>query len=147
MNVLLFAVAVLVGMLFPIQAGFNSTLGKGIQNPSFAALISGAGTAVALLVYVAFARAGLPAGETLGRAPWWSWCGGVPGAMIVLAATLLAPRLGSAPFQALVIGGQLAMSLTLDHFGALGFPEHPAGAGRLVGLGLMLVGVFLIAKF
>lgn len=39
------------------------------------------------------------------------------------------------------------MSLALDHFGALGFPEHPAGVGRLVGLVLMLVGVFLIAKF
>lgn len=71
----------------------------------------------------------------------------MPGALIVLAATLLAPKLGSAPFQALVIGGQLVTSVALDHFGALGFQEHPAGVLRLVGLALMLAGVFLIAKF
>ena len=146
-NVLLYAVAVLVGVLFPVQAGVNSSLGKGVSNPSFGALVSGVGTAVVLLVYAAVARIGLPPGEALGRAPWWSWGGGVPGGMIVLAATLLAPKLGSAPFQALVVGGQLATSIALDHFGALGFPEHPAGALRLVGLALMLTGVFLIAKF
>ena len=147
MNVLLYAVAVLVGVLFPLQAGVNSTLGRGVQNPSFGALASGVGTAVVLMVYSLVARIGLPAGESLSRAPWWSYAGGLPGAMIVLAATLLAPKLGSAPFQALVIGGQLVMSIALDHFGALGFPEHPAGALRLVGLALMLGGVFLIAKF
>ena len=146
-NVLLYAVAVLVGMLFPIQAGVNSSLGKGVNNPSFGALVSGVGTALALLLYAVVARIGVPPGESLGRVPWWSYAGGVPGAMIVLAATLLAPKLGSAPFQALVIGGQLATSIALDHFGALGFPEHPAGALRFVGLGLMFVGVFLIAKF
>lgn len=106
MNVLLYAVAVLVGMLFPVPAGVNSTLGKGIQNPSFAAFVSGVRTALAPLVYVAFARTGLRSGgETLGRAPWWAWGGGLPGTMTVLAATLLVPRLGSAPFRALVIGG------------------------------------------
>ena len=79
MNVLLYAVAVLVGVLFPLQAGVNSTLGKTVQNPSFGALVSGVGTAVALLVYATVARIGLPAGEALDRAPWWSYAGGCPG--------------------------------------------------------------------
>ena len=47
---------------------------------------------------------------------------------------------------ALVVTGQLVCSVLLDHFGWLGFTEHAAGIGRIVGCLLMLAGFFLIAR-
>lgn len=146
-SVLLSSVTVLIGATFPLQAGLNSSLGKAVQNPPFAALVSCVGTVVGVVFFQLVSRAGWPETAALGRAPGWSWFGGAMGACIVLAATILAPKLGSATFQAFVIGGQLACSLLLDHFAWVGFEPHPASGLRLLGLALMVGGVVLIAKF
>ncbi len=48
---------------------------------------------------------------------------------------------------ALVLAGQMAASVTLDHFGLLGYPERPLGLARFAGLALVAVGVFLVRRF
>jgi uncharacterized membrane protein YdcZ (DUF606 family) len=35
----------------------------------------------------------------------------------------------------------------IDHFGWVGFTEHPVTAGRVVGLGLLAAGVILVRIF
>jgi transporter family-2 protein len=47
----------------------------------------------------------------------------------------------------LVVTGQLVCSVVLDHFGWVGFTEHAAGIGRILGCLLMMAGFFLIARF
>ena len=63
-----------------------------------------------------------------------------------VAAVLLARELGAATLMSLVVTGQLICSVVLDHFGWVGFTEHAAGMGRIVGCLLMLAGFFLIAR-
>src|SRR2546430_12562999 len=87
-------------------------------------------------------RGSLP---TLAGTPWWAWAGGALGAVYAVAAVLLARELGAAALMSLVVTGQLICSVVLDHFGWVGFTEHAAGMGRIVGWLLMLAGVFLIA--
>ena len=60
---------------------------------------------------------------------------------------LLARELGAATLTALVVTGQLLCSVVLDHFGWVGFTEHAASIGRIVGCLLMVAGFFLIARF
>jgi transporter family-2 protein len=60
---------------------------------------------------------------------------------------LLAPRLGAGELIGLVVAGQLIFSVLLDHFGWIGFAQHPASMTRLAGCALMVIGVFLIAEF
>ena len=60
---------------------------------------------------------------------------------------LLAPRLGAGALVALVVAGQLIFSVLLDNFGWFGFALHPAGVARMAGCILMIIGVFLIARF
>ena len=60
---------------------------------------------------------------------------------------LLARELGAASLTALVVTGQLVCSIVLDHFGWVGFAEHAAGVGRILGCALMVAGFFLIARF
>jgi transporter family-2 protein len=54
------------------------------------------------------------------------------------------PRLGAATVLALIVVGQMLGSLTLDHFGILGIPQHPVNPTRLAGAGLLIAGVVLI---
>jgi transporter family-2 protein len=39
------------------------------------------------------------------------------------------------------------MSVIFDHFGWLGFTEHPAGIARVLGCVLMVIGIALISIF
>jgi|SRR5436190_21176590 len=87
-----------------------------------------------------------PSLPTLAGTPWWAWAGGALGAVYAVAAVLLARELGAATLMSLVVTGQLICSVVLDHFGWVGFTEHAAGMGRIVGCLLMLAGFFLIAR-
>lgn len=60
---------------------------------------------------------------------------------------MLARKLGSAVFTSLSLIAALSASVLLDHLGWVGFETHPANAWRLVGCGLMIGGILLIAKF
>ena len=39
----------------------------------------------------------------------------------------------------------MILSVLIDNYGWLGFPQHAASIGRIVGTGLMVVGVGLVA--
>lgn len=144
---LLVVVALGIGLLLPLQAGVNAQLRLWVPHPVIAALISFAVGSFTLLVASFVLRTGWVSGSRLAQAPWWVWIGGILGANYVLMAIILAPRLGAASLIGLTVTGQMLASLVLDHFGLIGYPVHPASAGRLVGSALLLLGVFLIQRF
>ena len=47
----------------------------------------------------------------------------------------------------LIVGGQLVMAVILDHFGWLGYAQHPINPMRLLGVGLLVGGVLLVKRF
>lgn len=67
--------------------------------------------------------------------------------MIYLTATIiLAPLLGAATMVGLIVAGQMLASITLDHFGLVGFLVHPLGLWRAVGAIFLIGGVALIQR-
>jgi transporter family-2 protein len=46
-----------------------------------------------------------------------------------------------------ILAGQAIASLVVDHFGMVGFDEHPATLGRVAGLALIALGVLLVRIF
>lgn len=146
MNSIVFYVllALAAGCCLPTQAGINAQLNLWARSPVLTATISFAVGTVALLGYALALRLPLPPlAEASGR-PWWIWSGGVLGAFFVAAAVVLVPRLGATSMLALILAGQMAASLFLDHFGLLGYPVHPVSVGRLLGVALVAGGVLLI---
>jgi len=138
-------VALVAGSLLPVQAGVNSQLARRLGHPATAALVSFfIGTAV-LAVYCLVLRqpVNMPALRT---APPWMLSGGLYGAVFVAVAAALAPRLGATGLTALVIAGQLGLSLLLDHYGWLGFPVRSVDAGRALGVVLLAAGVVLVLR-
>ena len=88
----------------------------------------------------------LPASH-LGDAPWWTWTGGIIGAVYVLSMLIGPGQLGAGLFTGMTVTAAIIASIALDHFGLVGFEHHPAGIGRLVGAALMIAGIACVAAF
>jgi transporter family-2 protein len=133
------------GMLVAMQAPINSRLGKHIGAAQAATFSFIVGTAV-LLVVTAFWKGGWGALGHVGRAPWWALVGGALGAVYVTVALLAVRPLGATGLTAVVILGQLTMSVVIDRFGLLGVERIHVGAQRIAGLALLLAGVLLVVR-
>jgi transporter family-2 protein len=146
MQSLLYLLGLGVGIGLVVQVGMNSTLRATLGGALVAALISFLVGSAALAAFIAVTRTPLPAREQLAAVPPWAWLGGVLGAFYVASSVIVGPKLGAATLLALVVLGQLGTSLLVDHFGWLGFAQHPLTLLRLTGAALLLAGVLLITR-
>jgi transporter family-2 protein len=133
------------GCLVGMQAPINSRLGKvlgSVQAATFSFLV---GTAVLLLV-ASFVRGGLGTLGHVGRAPWWALVGGLLGAVYVTVALVAVRTLGASGLTAVVITGQLVISVVIDRFGLFGIAKQHIDAPRVIGLVLLAAGVVLVVR-
>ena len=135
--------AFLSGVLLPVQASLNTRLGKTIDSPVHAALISFLVGLVGLLGYIAVT--GQSANLTnLRSMPWPLWLGGLLGAFYIAITIYALPRIGPAYTFGLVVAGQMLMSVVLDHFTMTGTPIN---GWKVLGVCLIIAGVVLVRKF
>ena len=151
MQALLILFTVVAGVLNTIQSGSNSTLNKRLEHPlASAAVVYAGGLGIVLLLWLGaqlFGKGGIPTMDRVAQVPWWGWIGGTLGLLFVFGTLLVAPKLGAALYTAVSVTAAVVTSLTLDHFGWMGFQQHPAGVGRVVGALLIIGGLGLIARF
>jgi transporter family-2 protein len=147
MQLILYFVTFVAGLLLTIQVGLNATLGRAVGNLRFAVFMNFLVGLTGLMIFFAAGGGGAwPSREGLAAVPMWAWFGGLLGAFYVTIATLAGPRIGAAALLALTVFGQLIASLLVDQFGWLGFPVQPISATKLVGAALLLGGVGLIVR-
>jgi transporter family-2 protein len=133
------------GCLVGMQAPINSRLGKsigGVQAATFSFLV---GT-TALVLLSTVIRGGLGSLGHVGRAPWWALVGGLLGAVYVFVAIEAVRTLGASGLTAVVITGQLAISVVIDRFGLLGIAKQHISLTRILGLVLLAAGVALVVR-
>lgn len=135
-----------VGIGLVVQVGMNSTLRATLGSALVAALISFLVGSGALAAFIALTRTPLPVRAQFAAVPAWAWLGGILGAFYVASSVIVGPKLGAATLLALVVLGQLGTSLLVDHFGWLGFAQHPLTLVRLAGAALLFAGVLLITR-
>jgi transporter family-2 protein len=133
------------GCLVGMQAPVNSRLGKAIGGVPAATFSFLVGT-LALVVIADVVRGELGQLGHIGRAPWWALIGGLFGAVYVFVALEAVRTLGVSGLTAVVIAGQLAISVLIDRFGLLGVARQQIGATRIAGLVLLAVGVALVVR-
>jgi len=133
------------GCLVGMQAPINSRLGKSVGSVEAATFSFLVGTA-ALVLILLVARGGIGGLVRVGRAPWWALVGGLLGAVYVSVALVAVRTLGASGLTAVVIGGQLAISVAIDRFGLLGVAKQSVGAQRILGVALLAVGVLLVVR-
>jgi transporter family-2 protein len=144
---LFFAVALLAGTLITVQTGSNARLKEALGEALPAVIVSSSLGIILLVAVTLITGTPWPSLPSIAGTPWWGWLGGALGAVYAVAMVLLARELGAATLTALVVTGQLVCSVVLDHFGWVGFNEHAASIGRIVGGLFMVAGFVLIARF
>ncbi len=127
----------------------------GIQSP-----IAGAmgqrlgGTASSLIIHVSGAIFSgvyllLRGGEKIKdwtTVPWYMLCAGIFGLILYQTINITLPRLGSTMVVVLIIVGQLLAGVVVDQFGLLGVATRQIDLSRAVGIIVLAVGAYLIAK-
>lgn len=145
--IFLLGLAFAAGMLGPVQAGMNAKIGKSLNDPFYAALISFAVGTAGLLTYALIGRMDFTAIRNVSGVHWSLWFAGLLGAFYVTATIVLAPKLGTALTFGLVVAGQLSMAVIMDHFGLFGMPVQSVNSFRLAGIVLIVGGTMLIRWF
>lgn len=136
-------ITLLIGVTLPIQAAINGKLMRTFGHPIFGAVISFVIGTVILLGYMFAIRARFNF-SLIRETEWYHWLGGVIGAAYVMGIIVMIPRLGAAFAFALIVCGQLSMSVVMDQFGWFGVPVNPVNVSKILGLVLLIAGVFLI---
>ncbi len=146
MPFLLLLVALAAGVANPFQSGLNAELNKQLGKPLWATLSVYATGLATLLLLQLFLRQAMPAGR-ISSVPWWAWLGGAVSILSTIIGLTIAQKLGSTLFTGASLSASLVTSVLLDQFGLIGFRQHTASPGRLVGCGLLCAGVWLVARF
>lgn len=139
-------IAVVSGAFLPIQAGFNSRLGKSLESPVHASMLSFVIGTVALILYTLLTKQNV-SWVGLKTAPAYVWFGGLLGAFYVTAIILAFPRIGPALTFGLVVAGQMIIAVLLDHFNILVAHQHSINGLRILGIILIISGVIIVRKF
>jgi transporter family-2 protein len=143
MQYLLLAFA--IGCMIPFQAAINHQLGSHLGGSSLmAAFVSFSVGTLALGAAIAFSGTRWQSLAGIADAKAWQLSGGVLGAIFVFGTTLLVPRIGAAKMVALIVAGQVLVSLVMDRQGWLGLAVREITTPRLVGALLLIAGVLLV---
>ncbi|MGU3540347.1 DMT family transporter [Methylobacterium sp. A54F] len=138
--------AVLAGVSIVVQQVLNTNLRTALSSAAWSGFMSYlVGLACMALLALAL-RDPVPSAAVAARIPGWAWIGGLFGAVYIALSILLVPRLGAAPFIALLVAGQMLASVLADHYGVLGLAQRAVDGPRLLGVLLLIGGVMLIRR-
>jgi len=121
MKYLLMTITFFVGVILPVQAILNSRLAKQTSGSLMAALLSFLTGTICLIIlnFIVNGQAMLNLKQSA-SGPWYIWMGGFLGVIYVGYITWVNQLQGVALTFALVVSGQIFISLLIDHYGLLG---------------------------
>ena len=142
MDVLALLMAALSGILMALQGALNSALGKavGLLEATFIVQVGGSISGGALLLV------GLGRGSLLnyGKAPWYTYLGGLLGVAIVYLVVSAIAQAGVANATTAIILGQVITAAVVDYFGWFGVEQVPFSLWKGLGILLMAAGAWLL---
>jgi len=142
----LIAFTCIVGMLLPIQAAANAGVSRYFGDVAYAVLISFIVGIILVSCYILITKPTLNSNLSCSQIPSYILFGGLISVIYTAAITFLSPRLGVGNTLFVIIVGQMMAALIVDHFGVMGSLTHEIDRKRIIGVVLMIVGVFLARK-
>jgi len=138
--------AFLSGAFLPIQAGLNAKLGKTVESPVYASMLSFVIGTLGLITYILITKQSM-SWAGVREAPAHVWIGGLLGAFYVTVIILAFPKLGPGLTFGLVVAGQMIISILLEHFNILVAQQNSISFMKVLGVLLVVVGVIIIRRF
>ena len=131
------------GIAVGLQSPLASMMSQRLGTLESIFIVHAGGALIALIPLLVYG------GGKLGQwrsVPWYALLAGVFGLVVIGAISYMIPRIGVAGSIITVVAGQLLVGTILDQFGWLGAMQRPLDATRLLGLGVVLIGVWLTVK-
>ncbi len=133
-----------IGVGFAMQTAVNSQLRKFVLSPFKASMISFiVGVFILTVVMIVSSNSILIPLETFTTQPLWIWVGGLFGVIGLTTNILLFPRIGSVQAAVMPIFGMIVMGMLIDNFGWFNSMVQPFTTNRIIGVLLLLMGIFL----
>lgn len=147
MKYVLMLITLLVGSIIPVQAVVNARLGSQTGGAIMGALLSFCtGFMWLLFLNLSINSNAIVSLRPLSTGPWYIWLGGFIGAIFVGFITWINQRQGVGLTFALVVSGQIFMSLLIDNFGLFGSAIRTITLENIIGAVLIIAGIILIKK-
>ena len=147
MKYLLMVITFFVGTIIPVQAILNARLGKQTGGSLMGAFMSFFTGTIVLFVLNLFVnnQAMFSLRQSI-AGPWYIWLGGLIGAIFVGYITWINQQQGVALTFALVVAGQIFISVVIDHFGLFGSVIRTITLEKIMGAALIIAGIILIKR-
>lgn len=140
---LVILIGIIAGMGVSLQTAVNSRLRHFLSSPFLTSFVSfSVGATVLFSLTILNGNSPIPTNELVTIIPWWAWFGGLLGMVGLTCNVLLFPKLGGIQTAIMPILGQVLMGCLIDTFGWLHSPQIDFSFSRLIGLILVLSGVF-----
>lgn len=136
-----YIISLIVGALTSIMIFFNGSLSNGYGNLMSTVLIHLVGLiAILLILLTTHSKMKLPKGL-----PLYLYSAGFVGIGTVMLTNLSYLKLGVSLPLALGLLGQTVFSLLIDHFGLFGMKVVKINPKKLIGLGIIGAGIFIMS--
>lgn len=139
-------IVVIIGCLLAIQGSINTHLTTFLKHPLQGALVNFLVGSVCLIGLNLLFKTQIPDFAHVKTAPSYLFIGGMLGAIFVSSTIFFIPRIGVTTVLAASIVGQLVAATIIDHFGFFGIAAQPISISRIIGIVLLLSGIFFIQK-
>ena len=141
--IIIILIGLMGGIAVGIQAPLSSMISQrlGVLESIFIIHLGGALAALIPLALYGGGRLG-----SWRSVPWYALCAGAFGLAVIFSMSYMIPRIGVATALIILLAGQLFIGTILDHFGWLGAAQRPLDIPRVVGLAIVLAGVWLSVK-
>ena len=136
-------VAMFGGMMLAIQTPINGSLGRRVGGIEGALVSFTVGMLCLTIVVLIFGQGDLR--EVL-AVPKYLLIGGALGAIGVTCSILAVQQIGVAGTLTAAVVGQILVGLIIDHYGLLGVARTPLDIYRVLGLLLMICGLYLVLR-
>lgn len=147
MRYILMFLTLIVGAMIPVQAVLNTRLGRLTGGPLMGSLMSfTVGLICLFALNLATNSTAIIELKPTATGPWYLWLGGVLGAIFVGYITWVNQQQGVALTFALVVSGQIFMSLIVDQYGLFGSMVQHITLEKIIGAALIIAGLVLIKK-
>lgn len=141
--VFLSLMALITGALIPVQAAANAALSQSISSVGYSALLLFVLGFICVALFLIVNQVMPPSLSQLLSAPSYGYIGGLIVATYVLSITYLAPRMGVGNAIFFIVTGQIIAAVLIDQFGLMGVKVFELNWQRLVGVVLMIGGLFM----
>ena len=142
-TILTFLIGILGGISVGIQSPMSGAIGKRVGGTAGSFIIHVSGAIFSGILLVSRGGENMKDWRTL---PWYMLASGIFGLILYLTLSYTLPRLGALAAVSLIIVGQLLTGLVIDQFGLFDVAVRPVDLTRLLAVGLLLVGGYLMIK-